>query len=142
MNDYTQFDLRQVEKLSKLIDKLNATSLPELLSSMAKKDDIIAVLARIGLDRLLSEKPELRNSSSRSPAYEPYDPLLRPSQAAAELGFGWAHMRNTLMAKYNIKSTGTGKSRRFRRSEINRVKELMIGSGLEELPDPTLISDD
>ena len=79
---------------------------------------VLATMAKFGMDQMLSQE----NQQSETPVA--HDPALSPTAAASYCGISWKTLRDNWVTTYSIKSFGTGRSRRFRISELNRVLAL------------------
>jgi hypothetical protein len=110
-------DFTQIDKVTRFVEVFESSTLAEVAAIWAQERQILNQLAQIGLEVVL-EKEQVER-----------DPLLTPSQAASEIGYSQRHLRETLAPKYGIKSHGEGKGRRYRLSEINRLKTLMLEEG-------------
>lgn len=97
-------DTNTLEKVAGLLEKWENSSISETLS-------ILNTLAKAGLEsKGVGVVEEI-----------PCDPCKTPAEAAAYLGVTVRTLRDKLTPRHNIKSTGQGRGRLYRLSELNRV---------------------
>lgn len=103
-------DLQQLNDIVKTFDQ---TGLGRCLT-------ILAALAEIGL-----EHSETSNEEETSETE--IDPLWSPMKTANYLDVTVATLRS-YRTRYDMKSVGNGKSRRYRKSEVERIVKLREGN--------------
>ena len=101
-------DNKTLEKVADLLEKWENSTLSQTLG-------ILNRLAIVGL--------EAQGFDQTTVASVTEDPCLTPAKAAKYLGVSVRHLTSTLTERHQIKSSGQGKARRYRLSEINRVRD-------------------
>lgn len=97
------------ESASKFVESWEKSSLGRVLG-------LLAALA----EREVARSAPLVTQSAATAC----DPLYKPQQAARYFAVSWKTFRDDYCPRYSIKSTGTGRNRRFALSELNRVKAI------------------
>ena len=109
----SEMDKQSIEKLDALLDKWNQSGLGRL-------SVVAAEIAEMGLASIKSGEFVPMESVVE-------DPLMTPSQAAKYLGISPRTLVHSWDKRHGIESSGTGKSRRYALSELNRIKAIIQG---------------
>ncbi len=87
-------------------------------SSLGRSLGILAQLAEIGFEQLNQPAPPDPDSDEPASCARA---AISPRRAAEYCGVSWKTLRDNWVRAYGIKSFGTGRSRRFRVAELDRV---------------------
>jgi hypothetical protein len=98
--------MQNIEKVLEFVEKWDLSSLGRTLAVIVS----------------LAESAQRLNGPVDPQAVAPVDDrLLTPQDAAKYCGISWATLRDHWVERYGIKSSGEGRGRRFRVSELQRV---------------------